>query len=268
MVDEQTLTLISAVARAAEELGVPWLLTGAMARALLLENVYGLTPGRATMDVDVVVTVETWGKFGLLTDRICQDPRFSRDPKQAQRLRCSAGGYLDRIPFGGIEAEGHLIRWPPDGSIEMNVSGFREACTHAQIVIVNDSIPVPVISPEGLTLVKFIAWRDRHREKPRKDASDLAYLLRHYATVFSTARLFDEHPDALEAADYDPELAAARVLGRELARISNSDTAALVSELLSTELKAGEESDLVREVAEGLSPRDRELAFRLLTALL
>jgi predicted nucleotidyltransferase len=260
-VEEWVLTLMAAVERAAEELGVPWLLTGATARALLLESVYGLVPGRGTTDVDFAVTVETWDQFGLLTDRICQDARFSRDRKQAQRLRCSAGGYLDLIPFGGIEADDHLVRWPPDGSIEMNVSGFREACTHAEMVIVNGSIAVPVISPEGLALVKFIAWRDRHQEQPRKDASDLAYLLRHYGTVFSLARLFDEHPDALEAADYDAELAAARVLGRELARISNSDTAALVSELLATELKAGDDSALVREVAEGLSLRRPRARF-------
>lgn len=43
-VDGITFALLSAVADAAEKVGVRWMVTGASARVLLLESAYGLLP--------------------------------------------------------------------------------------------------------------------------------------------------------------------------------------------------------------------------------
>ncbi|SCZ68372.1 hypothetical protein [Thiohalomonas denitrificans] len=81
-VDEMIFALLAAVSNAAEPAGIPWMVTGASGRVLLLESVYGLPEGRATEDVDFVVMVQDWGQYGDLVGGICRDSEFCRDPKQ------------------------------------------------------------------------------------------------------------------------------------------------------------------------------------------
>ncbi len=80
-----------------------------MGRVLLLEEVYELPPGRATRDVDFGVMVESWDHYQALIRRICEDGRFHQDGKQTQRLNSDYGS-IDLVPFGGIEADGNVIR--------------------------------------------------------------------------------------------------------------------------------------------------------------
>lgn len=91
-VDPVTFALLEAVAKAADVVDTRWVVTGASARLMLLEHVYGLPPGRATEDVDFAVNVQDWAHYETLAKRICQDTRFTQDPKQAQRIRHRDGG--------------------------------------------------------------------------------------------------------------------------------------------------------------------------------
>jgi len=42
---------------------VLFFLAGATARDLMLVNVYGLRPGRATRDIDFGIAIESWDEF-------------------------------------------------------------------------------------------------------------------------------------------------------------------------------------------------------------
>lgn len=266
-VDETTYALLAGVAKAANVLEVAWMVTGAAGRLLLLERVYGLPSGRATEDVDFGVMVESWAQYQALVQRICQDPRVRQDPKQRQWLRFSEVGYLDLVPFGGVESTDHMIQWPPDGDFTMSVAGFGEAYADSMRVLVNDELAVPVVSPVGLVLLKLIAWEERHLAYPRKDTTDIAYVLRHFGTLLTEQVLFDEHFDAVAEAEYDIDLAAARVLGRRLSEIVLDDTRGRLSRLLTRELNASMDSALVREVAESLAPTGAERACEFLAQL-
>lgn len=265
-VDEQTYLLLAAVAKAAHALKIPWLVTGAAARVILLETVYGLPHGRGTEDVDFGVMVESWDRYRTLVERICQDPDFRQDPKQRQRLQHAKGGYLDIVPFGGVESENHSIRWPPDDDFIMSVTGFQDAYTDAVQVSVRD-LTVPIVSPIGLMLLKLVAWKERHHIEPKRDAADIAYVLRHFSTLLTEKVLFDEHFDAVEAASYDPDLAASRVLGQKVAKIASKDTREYVRELLEHELEAGTDSRLIRELAHYLAGAGERRAYELLQNL-
>ncbi len=267
LVDETTYALLARVAEAANALEVACMVTGAAGRLLLLERVYGLPSGRATEDVDFGVMVESWAQYQALVQRICQDLRFRQDPKQRQRLRFSEGSYLDLVPFGGVESTGHMIQWPPDGEFTMSVAGFREAYADSMRVLVNDELVVPVVSPVGLVLLKLVAWEERHPAYPRKDAADIAYVLQHFGTLLTEEVLFDEYFDAVMEAEYDIDLAAARVLGRRLSEVVADDTRDWLSRLLTRELRASTDSALVREVAESLTPIGAERACDLLAQL-
>lgn len=265
-VDERTLVLLQAVAKAAGELRVAWMVTGAAGRVMLLEGVYGLPHGRATQDVDLGVMVASWEQYQALVERIRQDKRFQPDPKQQQRLRFRDDGMLDLVPFGEIESGDRTIRWPPDNDFVMSVIGFREAYAEA-VVVSLDGLSVPVVSPVGLALLKLVAWNERHHTQPKKDAADLAYVLRHFSVILTEQVLFDEYFSIVEASGFDVDVAASRVLGGKMASLAAEDTRAYVLSLLDRELKQKTDSKLVREVGEHLAGAGEERALQLLESL-
>ena len=266
-VENATFELLNVAASSASELKIRWLITGAMGRVLLLEEVYNLPRGRATEDVDFGVMVENWDHYQALILRICEDGRFHQDGRQTQRLN-SEYGSIDLVPFGGVESDENLLRWPPDGDFVMNVAGFREACDDAVPVLVNDTLVVHVVSPVGLLLLKLVAWEDRHTTQPGKDAADIAYVLRHSPTFLGEDTLYKEHFDMVTASGFDLELVAARALGRKLSNLVLEPTSQHVRKLLERELTNGIESKLVREVSESLAPAGEIRAHALLSQVL
>lgn len=264
--DARTQKLIVAAAQAANELGIKWMVTGAAGRVLLLESVYGLPHCRATEDVDLGVMVADWAQYRALVGRICEDAAFQPDPKQRQRLKYRSDGLLDLVPFGGIESGDRTIQWPPENDFSMTVMGFREAYAEAVEVDVGGVI-VPVVSPVGLMLLKLVAWTQRRYTQPKKDATDMAYLARHFSAILTEKALFEHHNDAMEAADFDLEIAACRVLGQKMATMAANDTRAFVLKLLNDELKETVDSALVREIAEHMAAAGEERTYLLLENL-
>ena len=265
-IENRTFELFNAVARAAASLQIRWLITGAMGRVLLLEEVYKLPPGRATQDVDVGVMVESWDHFRALIAVICQDGRFYQDPRQTQRLN-SEYGSLDLVPFGGVASDAEVLQWPPDGDFVMSVAGFREACEDSVSVVVNDTLVVQVASPVGLLLLKLLAWEERHIIQPGKDAADIACVLRYGSTLVGEESLYEEYFDLATATGFDLDLAAAGVLGRKLRRLASPSSGEHVQQMLERELTEGIDSRLVREISRSLVPADQGRAFALLSML-
>jgi predicted nucleotidyltransferase len=105
----------------------------------------------------------------------------------------------------------------------MNVAGYREAFLAAPPVEIDAGFVVRVVSLPGLAILKLFAWAERGAGDPR-DAIDLAMLLRQYAAAGNEDRLYGAEIGVLEAVSYDLDLAGARLLGRDAARISAPDT--------------------------------------------
>jgi predicted nucleotidyltransferase len=267
-IEERIFAILTAVASVASELKIDWLIVGAAGRVLLLEEVYKLPRGRATEDVDYGVMVDSWDHYQAFVERLCKDPRVHKDGKQAQRLRFSDYGIIDLVPFGGVESDGQLIRWPPDGDFVMNVAGFQEAYVNAVQVLVNDTLMVRVVSPVGLLLLKLVAWEDRKISQPGKDATDIAYVLRQGPTLIGEENLYGEYFDTATATGFDLELAAARALGRKLRDLTFCPTGDHVRKILQRELADGIESKLAREVAKSMVPPDETRSFDLLSQVM
>jgi predicted nucleotidyltransferase len=49
--------------RIATRLSIPFFLAGASARDMVLVNLWGQTPGRATVDIDFAFAVNDWAEF-------------------------------------------------------------------------------------------------------------------------------------------------------------------------------------------------------------
>lgn len=234
-VEPITLLVIHEIHKASKELGFPVFLVGAMARIILLENIFGLKAGRATIDVDFAFALDNWEQFRSIKTFLVSNAKFEESGHVAHRLLLRLPGSehkfkVDLIPFGGIETSPNTIAWPPDMSVIMNVTGYSDALAAAIIVEVSPGINIAVASLPGIAILKLFAWADRGQENP-KDAIDLVSLLRSYHQAGNESRIYEEEGalTALEAAGYDIELAGAWLLG--------TDAAAMVSAQTNTNLR-------------------------------
>ena len=231
-----TLAVLTFVDRVMRELTLDYFVTGAMARDILLYNVFGFDTGLGTLDVDLAIALDSWPQFDGVKARFVETGAFTPDSSKTHRLfyRGGAGqkGYpLDLLPFGGVEQGPNKIAWPPDFSVVMNVAGYREALAASQEVEVRPGLVVRVASLPGLAILKLFAWADRGAENP-KDALDLATLLRQYGAAGNETRLFGDEIGLLEALGYDLDLAGARLLGKDAARVTTPATRDQVVALL------------------------------------
>lgn len=221
--DPITIEVLSAVDSAARNLAIGYFVAGATARDIVLLNVFGFDTIRATRDIDLAVHVSGWDQFEALKKRLVDSHRFSLANGAAQRLYYTSIYPVDLVPFGGVVENGGNINWPPDRAVAMNVTGYNEALDTILIVEVQPGILVPVASLAGLAMLKIFAWVDRgHRD--RKDAQDLALLLRRYIETIGPDVLHGSEAAVLEAVDYDYERAGARILGKHIRRMAAPDT--------------------------------------------
>src|SRR5579864_8204371 len=99
----RVLRSLDPIARAAD---CAYFVAGATARDLILVNVHGLRPGRATRDIDFGIAVESWAQFELLKERLLATNDFSASRAQ-QRLTFTDSNEgisipVDLIPFRGV----------------------------------------------------------------------------------------------------------------------------------------------------------------------
>ena len=203
---------------------------GATARDILLTHVFDLPVQRATMDIDFAIALEDWHQLEQLKNTLTSSGDFYADPNIQSRLYYSQGsrntrsGYpIDLLPFGGIEQSDHHIAWPPDLAVMMNVTDYAEVLAASIAVEVAPDQTIHVASLAGLLVLKLFAWIDRGRTNA-KDAKDIYQIMRNYARAGNSDRLYNEEIELLEAAEYDPDLAGIRLLGRDVLKLARSET--------------------------------------------
>lgn len=222
--DPITIEVLSTVDSAARDLAIGYFVAGAMARDIVLLNVFGFDTIRATRDIDLAVHVSGWDQFDALKMRLIDSHGFSMGNGSAQRLYYASMYPVDLVPFGGVVENDGKINWPPDRAVVMNVTGYNEALDASLKIEVRPGTVVPVASLASLAMLKVFAWADRgHRD--RKDAQDLALLLRRYADTIDPDVLHKSQAAVLEAVDYDYERAGARLLGMHIRQIATAESA-------------------------------------------
>lgn len=155
-VDALLVEILRRVDAVTREPRIDYFVGGAMARDLILTHVFGKDTGRATRDVDLGICIDRWEQLDLLKAKLIRGDDFLSAPRIPGRLiyrreKETFGIPLDLLPFGGVQNADTTIAWPPGMDIVMNV--------------------VPVASLPSLTVLKLVAWRDRHLTTS-KDATD------------------------------------------------------------------------------------------------
>lgn len=262
-VDPIALLVIREIHKASRELGFPVFLVGAMARIILLENIFGLKAGRATTDVDFAFALDDWDQFRTLKTYLLSNASFEESKHEVHRLLLRQPDMehnykVDLIPFGGVESSPGTIAWPPDMDVMMNVTGYSDALAAAVTVAVSPGLNMAVASLPGIAILKLFAWADRGQENP-KDAIDLLTLLRNYHPAGNENRIYEQESAlvALEAAGYDIELAGAWLLGNDASAMASAQTGKDIEALLT-----GTRSRiLIEDMARAMRGRDDAIAY-------
>lgn len=240
--DDNTRNILRQFDTAARELGIDYFLAGATARDMMLTHVFGIDIARITRDVDLGIAVPDWNAFDAIKTRLLStsDNWAPSDAPHCLRYRENHAAFptpVDLIPFGQIENPPREIAWPPDMQVLMNVAGYADALRSAALVMLAEDLVIRVASIPGLAALKIIAWDERGKIDA-KDAHDLFTILRRYTDAGNHGRLYNDHFALLESAEYDPELAGARLLGTDVAAMVSGETLIELTAILTNEEKS------------------------------
>lgn len=262
-ISEPIIKVYELIKEVANQNNVKFFVIGATARDMVFEYGYGIPASRATRDIDLAVQVATWTEFQSLKNALIATGQFVIDKMMQRVVYYQNDIPIDIVPFGAIENESN-ISWPPDGSLKMNVAGFNDAFYFTQTVRLRETpkLEIQVVTPAALVILKLMAWQDRASEQ-RKDAIDVAFILRWYLDTGHTERLTEQHNDLLDD-DFDFELTGARLLGRDIAGIVSVQTKQKLHEILSIE--TGEQKQY--RLIEAMTNRQNGQTFEKNLALL
>lgn len=193
---------------------VEWMIVGALARDLHLSYAHGIRIDRVTTDTDLALAIADWAEFADIRGALLSSGHFVADRRLEHKLLHRSQRALDVVPFGDIEDRSGVISWPPSGAMTMSVVGYREALAGSIALQLPRGQQARIVSIAGLIILKFIAWSERHRSAPGKDAYDLRLILTHYLDAGNVERLYESHADLIDE-DFDYLLASAHLAGRD-----------------------------------------------------
>jgi predicted nucleotidyltransferase len=237
--------VFDALERVLTGMEIDFYLIGAVARDIWIEHL-SYRDKRTTRDVDICVYVRDLVQYKAVQQALIEDEGFSRDTREPYRLYGPDGRMLDLIPFGDIERDGTV--WLDDPPTELSVLGTKVVSAWA----VTGLGAFKVITLPGLCVLKLLAWSTRP-EWRAKDLEDVYFILRHYFEIAGEA-LYDQPYDDLLTEDFEPNIAAARMLGRQIAEILGG-TAEIYSKV--QQILAGLTSNLTEKELEELYLSDK-----------
>jgi predicted nucleotidyltransferase len=245
--------LYRAIDTAAKTLNIPYLVVGAMARDLVLVYGFEARIERGTRDIDFGIQVDSWDDFQNLKEALIAQGFTTT--REEQRLVGPEDwdlslDTLDLIPFGGIQDEAANISWPPQGNRVMNVLGFDEALQNATSVIISRDpmLEIPVASPQGMALLKLVAWTDRDADKKARDAIDFHYLMTSYSKIDKIDGLTYTE-GMMERYDYDGDLASAYLLGKHTGEIAQPVTKTYILGAFNGDIPGRTRQDLMLDMS-------------------
>jgi predicted nucleotidyltransferase len=215
--DKKQLLLL--VNKCEGKLGIPFLVVGAAARDLLIEQQdQGGSPPSSTLDVDVACRVSDWTTYNKLYTCLLEQEQMSEDATMVHRLLFRWRVPLDLLPFGAIGGEGQSITWPERDDLAFTVAGFEEAYQSSVSVSIGGET-FTVASFAAIAWLKLAAWHDiRSRTK---DLADIWFIIDNYLEFVSDDRIYAE--DGIDRDIFDDERfsairAGSRLLGRDMVR--------------------------------------------------
>ncbi|GAH89019.1 unnamed protein product, partial [marine sediment metagenome] len=96
------------------------------------------------------------------------------------------------------------------------------------------------------------SWKEMYPDR-KTDAEDLLFIMKNYEDAGNEERLYSQALSLLEEEDFDTRLAGIRLLGMDIAKISNPQTLKAVKEILEGETGEQSRYRLVEDMISGIS---------------
>ncbi len=246
-IEKPAVDALYLVKRVADSLNIPFFVVGASARDLILKHCYGIEPPRKTGDIDLGVEVASWEQFKKFEESLIATGQFSLSSEK-QRLRCGTI-FIDILPFGPITDKDKKISWPPEHEIMMSMVGFEEAYEYSITLRLSSDpeLDIKLASLPGLAIMKLISWKEKYPNRKR-DAEDLLFIMNKYEEAGNSERLYGEDLPLLQEEGFDTKLAGTRLLGRDMAKISDPETFLIIKEILDAETEEMSRYKLVSDM--------------------
>lgn len=249
-------------------INVDFYIIGATARDIVLSNLHDLVPERKTADLDIAIAISDWSQYQYIEENLPNKEDFEKDKTQKQRFWYKGIYVIDIVPFGNVTKEDGSIYWPPDETIAMSVFGFPEMADSTINIKIDNEFSIKVASLPGLFILKLVAWKDRHL-LASKDAYDITLLLTNYLDI-NIERAIDEHYDLYETDEFDPIIAGAQIMARDVKLLirNNEKTSEYLCEILAKEIELAEESRLINQLVESDSSLQYEQVLACLKSMI
>ena len=170
-------------------------------------------------DIDFAVLINDKGTYEALKTYLVETEGFHPFKGNAFVLIWKDKTEVDLLPFGAIEDEEGKVTVEGTGYTTVHVPGFTE--------VYEQGLPEMELEGEhqfkfctlpGIVVLKLIAWDDRP-ETRRDDIKDISDILNHFFNMYDN-EIWDNHNDLFADENSNLEHIAARVMGREMRKIS------------------------------------------------
>lgn len=213
-------SMLEALERGFQKFGIDYYLVGAVSRDVWMSGIHKITPRRTTGDIDFAVFINDKGIYEQLKNYLINTEGFAGYRGNAFVLIWKDGTEVDLMPFGAIEDESRTVTVQGTGYTTIHVEGFKEVYEHQLPEIeLNNQHNFKVCTLPGIVLLKLISWDDRP-EVRRDDIKDISDILQHFFDMYQEV-IWENHNDLFNEDNDNSLLAiAARVMGREVAKIA------------------------------------------------
>lgn len=242
--------MLTALERGLNKFEIDFYLVGAVARDVWMTAIHDIPPSRITGDIDFAVFINDKETYNDLKNYLIDTEGFSPHKGNAFVLIWKGFVQVDLLPFGAIEGHGDSVFIDGIGLTTVNVPAFKEIYDYGlPTAELEEKHIFKFCTLPGIVLLKLIAFQDRP-EIRRDDIKDISKILKHFFDMYAN-EIFDNHND-LFGDDPDLNLLAARVMGREIAKIAkaNPELYERVNALLAANTESPATSEMGRIMAE------------------
>jgi predicted nucleotidyltransferase len=211
--------MLSALERGFEKFGIDFYLVGAVARDVWMNGINKIAPRRTTGDIDFAILINDKGTYEALKEYLIKTEFFQSTKENAFVLLWKDKTEVDLLPFGAIEDEDGKVTVQGTGYTTVHVPGFTEVYEQGLPELeLPDDHQFKFCTLPGIVILKIIAWDDRP-EARRDDINDISDILNHFFTMYDN-EIWNNHSDLFADENVELKHIAARVMGREMAKIA------------------------------------------------
>lgn len=238
--------VFDALEEAFEKLSIDFYLIGAVARDIWYAKGNAVSTG--TRDVDFAVFIANHEDYNRLRKYLVEEKKFVESKTNSFTMISSEGMVVDILPFGEIEIDGQ-VNIAGEGLTSIQVNGFKEVYeSGTENIEFDKGHPFSVATLPSIVLLKLISYDDRPEQR-LKDPRDIANIIQNYFDLQSE-NIYENHADLFDTDNFTLQKTGARVIGREIKTIVESNTALKerVISILTGHINGAEESFFIRNM--------------------